>query len=96
MAGVFNTTPAMMAVVHDEAKDECEKNKGEFSVHNDLQIKLSSFLVAPWITSADNVFRTKITVVIVRQKVNLYSLITVIYTCMKGWRRCLFKEDRDH
>jgi hypothetical protein len=37
-----------MAVVHDEAKDECEKNKGEFSVHNDLQMKLSSFLVAPW------------------------------------------------
>jgi hypothetical protein len=57
-----------MAVVYDEAKDECEKNKGEFSVHNDLHMKLSSFLVAPWRTSADNVFRTKITVVIVRQE----------------------------
>jgi hypothetical protein len=85
MAGVFNTTPVMMAVVY-EAKDECEKNKGEFSVHHDLQMKLSSFPVAPWRTSADDVFRTKITVVIVRQEINLYSLITVIYTCMKGWR----------
>jgi hypothetical protein len=47
-------------------------------------MKLSSFLVAPWRTSADDVFRTKITVVIVRQEVKPYSL--VIYTCMKGWR----------
>jgi hypothetical protein len=32
-------------------------------------------------------FRTKITVVIVRQESKLYSLITGIYTYMKGWRR---------
>jgi hypothetical protein len=67
-AGVCSTTPARMVVVH-EAKDECEKNKGEFSVHHDLQMKLSSFPVAPWRTSADDVFKTKITVVIVRQEV---------------------------
>jgi uncharacterized membrane protein len=42
MAGVCITTPAMMAVVY-EAKDECEKNKGEFSVQHDLHMKLSSF-----------------------------------------------------
>jgi hypothetical protein len=39
-----------MATVHDEAKDESEKNKGEFSVHQDLQMKLAPFLVAPWRT----------------------------------------------
>jgi hypothetical protein len=88
----------MMAAVH-EAKDECEKNKGEFSVHHDLLMKLSSFLVAPWRTSADNVFRTKIIIVIVRQeKSSLFidHCYLYMYEGVEGWRRCLFNEDRDH
>jgi hypothetical protein len=97
-AGDFNITQVMMAAVHDEAKDELEKNKGEFSVYEDLQMELALFLVAPWRTVLITCLKLNYSSNCEARSHSLFidHCYLYMYEGVEGWRRCLFKYDHDH